>query len=57
MADNAAAVRCYEKAGFQHEGRLRQHRYVHGRLCDLVVMGLLREESRAKFPERWPDED
>lgn len=57
VADNAAAVRCYEKAGFRHEGRLRQHRHVHGRLCDLVVMGLLREEFREKFPERWPNEE
>jgi len=56
VADNAAAVRCYEKAGFEHEGRLRRHRFVHGRYCDLLVMGLLRGEFQARFPERWPEE-
>jgi diamine N-acetyltransferase len=57
VADNAAAIRSYEKAGFQHEGRLRRHRFVHGCLSDLVVMGILREEFRERFPERWPSEE
>lgn len=56
VAENTAAVRCYEKAGFQHEGRLRRHRFVRGRYRDLLVMGLLREEFMARFPERWPGE-
>jgi uncharacterized membrane protein len=25
FADNPRAIRCYEKVGYQHEGRLRQH--------------------------------
>jgi len=55
IADNTAAVRCYEKAGFHHEGRLRGHRYHEGRYWDVLCMGLLREEFRDKFPERWPE--
>jgi diamine N-acetyltransferase len=43
-ADNARAIRCYEKVGFQSEGRLRQDRYQDGRYVDTVLMGLLREE-------------
>jgi RimJ/RimL family protein N-acetyltransferase len=42
--DNAAAIRCYEKVGFKHEGRLRQDRYQDGRYLDTLVMGLLRGE-------------
>lgn len=42
--DNAPAIRCYEKVGFKHEGRLRQDRYQDGRYLDTLVMGLLREE-------------
>jgi len=42
--DNAAAIRCYEKIGFRHEGRLRQDRFQDGRYLDTLVMGLLRDE-------------
>lgn len=41
---NRRAVRCYEKVGFVLEGRLRQGHYSRGRYCDLLIMGLLREE-------------
>ena len=44
FADNAGAIRCYEKVGFQHEGRLRQDRYQDGQDLDTLVMGLLRQE-------------
>ncbi len=43
---NKRAVRCYEKAGFVLEGRLRQHHYHAGQYCDELIMGLLREEWR-----------
>ncbi len=43
--DNARGIRCYEKVGFRHEGRLRQDRYHDGRYQDTLVMGLLREDS------------
>lgn len=41
---NEAAVHCYEKCGFQIEGRLRNNEYVDGAFYDTVLMGLLREE-------------
>jgi len=43
-ATNARAIRCYEKVGFQHEGVMREHRYVDGEYRDSVVMGLLKKE-------------
>jgi RimJ/RimL family protein N-acetyltransferase len=46
-ADNARAIRCYEKVGFKSEGRLRQDRFQNGRYVDTVMMGLLREELPA----------
>ena len=45
--DNAGAIRCYEKVGFRHEGRLRQDRYQDGRYLDTLVMGILRDEFGA----------
>jgi len=47
-ADNARAIRCYEKVGFKSEGRLRQDRFQDGRYVDTLLMGLLREEFPAK---------
>ena len=43
-ADNARGIRAYEKAGFVHEGRLRQHRLRYGTPIDMLVMSVLREE-------------
>ena len=44
FADNEGAVRCYEKCGFQIEGRLRQDGYRNGMYRDVLVMGVLRED-------------
>jgi len=41
---NERAIRCYEKCGFRHEGRLRQSRFTEGRYVDELVMAVLREE-------------
>ncbi len=41
---NPRAVRCYEKLGFQHEGRVRKYLNREGRRWDLVYMGILKEE-------------
>jgi len=43
-ADNQRAIRAYEKAGFVHEGRLRQAVYKHGAYSDVLYMSVLREE-------------
>jgi RimJ/RimL family protein N-acetyltransferase len=46
-AGNARAIRCYTKAGFIDEGRLRDHLFKRGRYHDMIVMGILREEFYA----------
>jgi RimJ/RimL family protein N-acetyltransferase len=43
-ADNAPAIRAYEKVGFREEGRLREAAFVHGGRVDQLVMGLLEGE-------------
>ena len=48
FADNDRAVRLYERAGFQVEGRLRQAHYAQGIFNDVLLMALLRSE----FSER-----
>ncbi len=45
FAGNLRAIRAYEKAGFRQEGTLRSAAYVDGERRDLVMMGILREES------------
>lgn len=44
---NARAIRSYEKAGFLHEGRLRNAHFGEGRHSDVLVMALLRAEWQA----------
>jgi RimJ/RimL family protein N-acetyltransferase len=44
FANNPRAIRCYEKVGFVHEGRLRQDMYKNGQYIDVLVMSVLREE-------------
>ena len=53
FADHAPAIRLYEKCGFVHEGRMRQSSFRHGARQDLLVMGMLREEFKQKWPRRW----
>lgn len=43
-AENAPAIRIYEKAGFVKEGVLRQAMYRRGGYVDFWVMGILRED-------------
>jgi len=43
-ADNASAIRAYEKVGFAAEGRRRSAQFVGGRFVDVIEMGLLAEE-------------
>lgn len=52
FAPNARAIACYEKCGFQHEGRYREATYKHGEYHDLLVMAILAQEFREKWPER-----
>ena len=41
---NPRAVRSYEKAGFRHEGRMRQVLNKEGKRWDILTMGILRDE-------------
>lgn len=43
-SSNPGAIRAYEKAGFKHEGRMREAFYRNGQYSDKVVMGILRAE-------------
>ena len=43
FAFNAAAIRCYEKCGFEREGLLRGEYFREGKFRDVVIMGLLNE--------------
>ena len=42
LHDNAAAIRLYERAGFQHEGRLQGYLFRAGRDEDVLMMARLR---------------
>jgi len=52
IAENAGAVRAYEKAGFRVEGRLRQELYRNSRHYDAIRMSVLRDEY---YPATWQD--
>jgi RimJ/RimL family protein N-acetyltransferase len=43
-ADNPRAIRCYEKAGFIVEGRLRDARYFDGAYWDILLMSVIKSE-------------
>ncbi len=44
--DNEAAIRLYERFGFEKEGTLRQHAFRDGRFVDSYTMARLRPSSR-----------
>ena len=41
---NPNGVQCYEKAGFKHEGRLREARYHEGCYIDMLMMSILKSD-------------
>ena len=41
---NIASMRCFEKAGCHHEGRLRDARYVNGAFIDIHYYAILEQE-------------
>lgn len=43
-SSNPGAIRAYEKAGFIHEGRMREAFYRNSEYSDKVLMGILRRE-------------
>jgi [ribosomal protein S5]-alanine N-acetyltransferase len=46
FSDHDAAVRCYEKAGFKVEGRMRESLFRNGKYVDRLWMALLRTEYK-----------
>lgn len=44
FADNAQAIRSYEKAGFEREAYLRDDVCIDGRYRDIVLMGILNQK-------------
>lgn len=42
--NNLRAIRSYERAGFVHEGRMRQAEYQDGRYLDVLLMSVLRPD-------------
>jgi len=51
-ADNARAIRCYEKAGFQKEGTLRETVFREGTYVDQHIMSVLKPEFESDERER-----
>jgi RimJ/RimL family protein N-acetyltransferase len=41
FASNAAAIRCYQKAGLQPCGRLREYAFIDGQWLDMVIMQIV----------------
>jgi len=54
---NERAQRCYQKCGFQYEGRQREAHYHDGRYHDMLIMGVLRDEYRAVQAEVTESQD
>lgn len=48
FGNNVRAIRSYEKAGFRHEGRVREAMLRDGQRIDFVQMGILRTEWLAQ---------
>lgn len=46
FAEHEAAVRCYEKAGFKVEGRMREDLFLDGKYRDRLRMGILRSDYK-----------
>jgi RimJ/RimL family protein N-acetyltransferase len=38
---NPRAIRCYEKVGFVHEGKMREAQYLNGKYIDVLIMSVL----------------
>ena len=47
---NIASRRCFEKVGFQHEGRLRDARYINGEFIDLHYYAVFAHEWTSYIP-------
>ena len=48
---NPGALRAYEKAGFQLEGKFRDGYYLEGRYVDVMIMSMLKQEWKGSQNE------
>ncbi|SMG23525.1 Protein N-acetyltransferase, RimJ/RimL family [Marivirga sericea] len=46
LKDNIAAVKLYEKLGFEEEGRFLKHAFHNGKYCDVIRMALFNPNYR-----------
>lgn len=44
LVDNTRVRSLHKKCGFQEEGLLRQHIYKQGKYCDVIIVGMLKED-------------
>ncbi|MBD3309166.1 GNAT family N-acetyltransferase [candidate division KSB3 bacterium] len=51
---NLAAVRVLEKGGFLYEARLRKHVFKDGKILDLLIYAILRNEWQTKLKPSQP---
>jgi diamine N-acetyltransferase len=49
FATNLGAIRCYEKAGFIHEGEKREAEFMQGKYIDVLLMSVLRPEWKEEY--------
>lgn len=47
-ADNCAAIKCYEKAGFKEVGKCREWVYKNGKYVDKIYMDILEGEFKGE---------
>lgn len=52
LADNTAAVKAYEKCGFELEGRLKDHTFKLGQYKDILVMGMRSDKFKQLEAEK-----
>jgi diamine N-acetyltransferase len=50
--DNKGGIHAYEKAGFIHEGRMRQASYQNGEYRDMLFMSVLRSEWKGEVQDK-----
>lgn len=51
FSDNKAAIRSYEKTGFEREGYLKEEVYIGGVYRDVILMGLINSEETRETPQ------
>ena len=44
LESNSNAIKLYEKVGFKHEGIKRESTYKNGKLVNMIMMGILKDE-------------